>query len=266
MNPVESLAAAETNEWKTIESKSTDDTHKEWTITFSHDVDETSVKANDNVYVKNAKGDIVLIETVITGNEVIISSDMPYEVNESYTLYIESSIQSTSKKNLIKNTKFEFDVVEWEMPPGEYLLPIAGPNYDDGNWYKINKPIKFKGYLNPRINAEVADDEQLRLEFYIYGPDPDSSIHQHIGFGGIPLKWTTAKTGITEHFTSNAISQTVLTSGTLAELREQLQQGFVIEAEFSNPNYYYIDIFLSSDSGKVDYRNFIFRVSGNDDW
>ncbi|MCP1143693.1 DUF5050 domain-containing protein [Lysinibacillus endophyticus] len=111
---IDTTQAAE-QQWVEISSKSTTDLNKPWTITFSKDVDKSSVNLS-TLYVVDSKGLILEVNTpVVNGNQIVVTPKHSYIAGETYTLYLKN-IKSSSGETL-KDTKFNFTVLETNNAP-----------------------------------------------------------------------------------------------------------------------------------------------------
>lgn len=98
---------AEEQQWIEVEEKTTTDVVKPWKITFSKNVDSTSINES-NLFVYSEQGEPVELNAPVTsGNQVVFTPKKPYIAGE-YTLYL-TNIRSVDG-DILKNTKFNFAV------------------------------------------------------------------------------------------------------------------------------------------------------------
>lgn len=103
--PLHSVA----NTWEEpVSLQSTYDSTKEWTITFSQDVDSTSI-IDKTLYIQNAKNENIGIQTTINDKKVIVTPEANYTPGD-YTLYLTDGILAKDGHPL-KNTKFQFTIL-----------------------------------------------------------------------------------------------------------------------------------------------------------
>lgn len=120
------VLAAEIDEWTVIDPQSTNDVNKKWTVSFSGELDESSI-TNENVYVQDQEGNLVNISTKIVDKKLEVTPINPYVVNASYTLFLKSSLKSITEKVLSKNTKFTFTILPTEEElTGDVTISSAG--------------------------------------------------------------------------------------------------------------------------------------------
>ncbi|RIJ69380.1 Ig-like domain-containing protein [Rummeliibacillus sp. POC4] len=111
--------------WTQLETKTTTDVNKEWSIKFSLNLDPTSVDKN-NVYVKDSNGNLVETKLSVANDIVKIIPTTSYQVGKKYSVYIGPDIQSTKGKILKTNVKFDFTVESGTI--GEMGTPVIYPS------------------------------------------------------------------------------------------------------------------------------------------
>lgn len=81
---------------------------KTWTISFSGDVDSSSVNSK-NIWVEDSLGNQINVSLKTTGNKVIVSPPVEsYKASENYQLNISNAIKSSSGKSLSNGIKMNF--------------------------------------------------------------------------------------------------------------------------------------------------------------
>lgn len=109
------IAEAATTEWsEEIQQKSTTDSNKPWTITFSQNIDEKTV-SDENVKVTDAKGNAVLTAWKVKDNKITVTPKSSYDAG-TYYLYVGPNIQSVNNKQQKANIKFTFVVKDNVSP------------------------------------------------------------------------------------------------------------------------------------------------------
>lgn len=108
-------------EWVEFDSKNTDELQKEWEITFSSAVDESTVNM-ENVYVKDSTGEKVSTDYRVEGDKVFIKPVSNYIPGQTYTLFIGPGIKSGKGQDLKSDVRFSFSVNQVERPKSDMLV------------------------------------------------------------------------------------------------------------------------------------------------
>lgn len=163
---VQAESGNQTN-WTDFGYKSTDDVNKEWKITFSHDVDESSV-SKENIYVQESSGENVPIDIIVENDIVKFTPKSAYQVGETYQAYIGPDIKSAKGTVMKTAVKFTF-TVEGKAPEpttAEIGTPIIYPSVSndiviiDGNEYGISESVK--GFFNAG-NSKALENAQIEF-------------------------------------------------------------------------------------------------------
>ena len=128
-------------EWLDFKSKNTDELQKEWKITFSSTVDETTV-GEKNVYVEDGEKNVVDTKYRVEDDKIFIKPVSNYIPGQTYTLYIGPGIKSDKRKDLKSDVRFKFSVNEME--------PSPDPKPQPGLEVKPGAPSKFKNCTEMR--------------------------------------------------------------------------------------------------------------------
>lgn len=104
-----SYAADTAGDWLIQASKTTSNVDKVWTVTFSSDINEVSVGPK-SVYVQDAAGQNVKVETNVNGKVMKVIPTSSYSVGNTYTLYLGADLKSVSDKAIKNKVKFQFTI------------------------------------------------------------------------------------------------------------------------------------------------------------
>lgn len=129
--------------------KTISDKNKSWTIQFSQVVDKQTVN-KQNLYILDSNGEKISSAVKADGKNVTISPLQSYNLNSTYTVYIESDIQSLSTKKLLDQDAYiTFTLENSTEEPLELSEPIVYPsstvhtNYNGSDFRLIvSLPIK----------------------------------------------------------------------------------------------------------------------------
>ncbi len=166
------IQAASNEEWKVIESKTTSDVNKPWTITLSKEVDATSVKANENVYVMTDLNEKKAVQTEVSGNTVKVIPSSSYETGKTYELFILDTVKS-KKGTSLKTTKFKFSLNAEQgsadvkiTKPGVYGGTSANPKVYTGDVYVESDGVSVKhaGITGNLIVTNAVGEGEVTLD------------------------------------------------------------------------------------------------------
>lgn len=123
---------------------STTDRNKEWTVTFSQLVDESTV-TKENVRVTKLDGTSVEVLTKVNGKTIKVTPTLSYEVGQSYILYVGPGIKSLGNKDLKSNIKFKFSVEqEVSIPEQPHTIEMVSDDgvLIDGDMYTVGSEVR----------------------------------------------------------------------------------------------------------------------------
>lgn len=101
------IAAASSVEWDLREQRNTTNALKDWTVTFNTDLDASSVNEN-SIYITNSQGTKIDATRTTTSKAINIKPNQAYTQDQTYYLYIGSSLKSKNAVGLKKGIKMPF--------------------------------------------------------------------------------------------------------------------------------------------------------------